>query len=257
MPAPTAAAALRALRAASSPERARSSAWFFKTAPGQYGYGDKFLGLTVPALRRIAKQFRDLSVDELAKLLASPWHEARSAALEILVLQYETARKQGDQKRAASLVRFYLAHRNRINNWDLVDGSAPYLLGDHLLGRSDRAILYRLARSKQLWERRIAMVSCLALIRARSFDDPLQIAELLLGDQHDLMHKAVGWMLREVGKQAPEALTGFLDRHAERMPRTALRYAIERMSEDERRRYMAMGPKQRAIRPRPSTKSKP
>jgi 3-methyladenine DNA glycosylase AlkD len=241
MPTLTAAAVLRALRAASSPQKAHSSAWFFKTGPGEYGYGDKFLGLTVPAMRRVARQFSGLPPEESVKLLASPWHECRSVALEILVMQYEAARKRGDAKGAASHVRFYLAHRDRVNNWDLVDGSAPYLLGDHLIGRADRGILLRLARSKKLWERRIAMVSCLALIRAGDLEDPLKIAEVLLGDKHDLMHKAVGWMLREVGKQSPEALTGFLDRHGDYMPRTALRYAIERMHPDERKRYLAMG----------------
>jgi 3-methyladenine DNA glycosylase AlkD len=248
MPRPTAAATLKALRAAGTPEKARASAWFFKTGPGEYGYGDKFLGLTVPEMRRIARQFRDLPLGEVAKLLASPWHEARSTALEILVMRYEAARKRGDEKQVAVLVRFYLSHRGHINNWDLVDGSAPYLLGEHLIGRSDRGVLHRLARSKSLWDRRIAMVSCLTLIRARDFGDPLQIAETLLSDKHDLMHKAVGWMLREVGKQSETILTGFLDEHGHRMPRTALRYAIERMSELEKRRYMTMGKKAAAAK---------
>jgi len=243
MPTLTAAAVLRALRAASSPEKARSSAWFFKTGPGEYGYGDKFLGLTVPAMRRVARQFSGLSPEESVKLLASPWHECRLVALEILVMQYEAARKRGDNKLAASHVRFYLAHRSRVNNWDLVDGSAPYVLGDHLIGRADRGILLRLARSRKLWDRRIAMVSCLALIRAGDLEDPLRIAEQLLNDEHDLMHKVVGWMLREVGKQSPKALTGFLNLHGDHMPRTALRYAIERMQPEERKRYLAMGKK--------------
>lgn len=241
MPTLTSATVLRALRAARSPQKAHSSAWFFKTGPGEYGYGDKFLGLAVPAMRRIARQFSGLPPEESAKLLASPWHECRTAALEILVMQYEAARKRGDDKAAAALVRFYLAHRDRVNNWDLVDGSAPYLLGEHLIGRADRGILLRLARSRKLWERRIAMVSCLALIRAGDLEDPMKIAERLLDDEHDLMHKAVGWMLREVGKQSPEALAGFLDRHGDHMPRTALRYAIERMQPEARKRYLAMG----------------
>jgi 3-methyladenine DNA glycosylase AlkD len=241
MPTLTAAAVLRTLRAASSPDKAGASSWFFKTGPGEYGYGDKFLGLTVPAMRRIARQFSGLPAGEVAKLLASPWHECRSTALEILVMQFEAARKKGDDKAAASHVRFYLAHRDRVNNWDLVDASAPYLLGEHLIVRADRGVLYRLARSKKLWERRIAMVSCLTLIRARDLEDPLKIAELLLKDEHDLMHKAVGWMLREVGKQSSEALAGFLNRHGDHMPRTALRYAIERMQPEERQRYLAMG----------------
>lgn len=241
MPSATAATVLRALRAASSPEKARASAWFFKTGPGEYGHGDKFLGLTVPAMRRIARQFSGLPHEEAAKLLASPWHECRGVALEILVMQYETARKRGDAKAAASGVRFYLAHRDRVNNWDLVDASAPYLLGEHLIGRADRGVLYRLARSKKLWERRIAMVSCQALIRSGDLEDPLKIAEQLLEDEHDLMHKAVGWMLREVGKQSPEALVRFLNRHGDHMPRTALRYAIERMRPEERQRFLAMG----------------
>lgn len=249
MPVLTAAAVLRALRAASSPERARATAWFFKTGPGEYGFGDKFLGLAVPELRRIAKHFDELPLEEMRKLLASKWHECRLAALEILVMRYERAKKLGEAKQCASHVKFYLAHRESVNNWDLVDASAPYLLGDYLAGRGDRRVLLRLSRSKTLWERRIAMVSCLALIRAGDLEDPLRIAELLLQDEHDLMHKAVGWMLREVGKQSPEALTAFLDRHAERMPRTALRYAIERMSDEERRGYLARGsPRRRRSR---------
>jgi 3-methyladenine DNA glycosylase AlkD len=219
------------LAAAADPERARSSAWFFKTGKGQYGQGDRFIGLTVPTMRRIAHRYIHLSLADVEKLLASPIHEHRSAALEILVAQYER-----DNTRA--VFDFFLKHTKFVNNWDLVDGSAPYIVGQHLLTRP-RKVLYRLAKSRNLWERRIAIVSTMALIRAGEIEDTFAIARLLLADDHDLIHKAVGWMLREAGKQSAPALLRFLKQNYDALPRTTLRYAIERFPVTQRKRMLA------------------
>ena len=189
------------LAAAADPERARNSAWFFKTGKGEYGYGDRFIGLTVPVMRRIAHRYLHLPLADVEKLLASPIHEHRFAALEILVAQYE-------REHSPAIFDFYLKHTEFVNNWDLVDTSAPYIVGQHLLTRP-RKILYRLAKSRNLWERRIAVVSTMALIRAGKIEDTFAIAKLLLADDHDLIHKAVGWMLREAGKQSTPALLIF------------------------------------------------
>ena len=218
------------LAAAADPERARNSAWFFKTGEGQYGHGDRFLGITVPVQRRIANRYVHLPLTGVEKLLASPIHEHRFVALEILVAQYE----HGD----TAVFDFYLKHTRFINNWDLVDTSAPYIVGEHLLTRP-RKILYRLARSKDLWERRIAIVSTQTLIRAGEIEDTFAIAKLLLADDHDLIHKAVGWMLRETGKQSAPALVRFLKEHYAQIPRTALRYAIERFPQPNRKQMLA------------------
>ncbi|MCU1339483.1 MAG: putative alkylation repair enzyme [Bryobacterales bacterium] len=219
------------LAAAADPERARNMAWFLKTGKGQYGHGDRFIGLTVPAMRRIAHRYIHLSLSDVGKLLASPIHEHRSTALEILVAQYE----RGNQP---AIFDFYLKHTNFVNNWDLVDGSAPYIVGQHLLTRP-RRILYRLAKSRNLWERRIAIISTLAFIRAGEIEDTFAIAKLLLADDHDLIHKAVGWMLREAGKQSAPALLSFLKENYLALPRTTLRYAIERFPTARRKRMLA------------------
>jgi 3-methyladenine DNA glycosylase AlkD len=219
------------LRASADPERARNSAWFFKSAEGQYGHGDRFIGLTVPTIRRIAHRYIHLPLTHVETLLASPIHEYRFAALEILVAQYE----RGDGK---AVFDFYLKHTKFVNNWDLVDTSAPYIVGEHLLTRP-RRILYRLAKSKNLWERRIAIVSTMMLIRAGEIEDTFAIAKLLLADDHDLIHKAVGWMLREAGKQSAPALLRFLKRNYSALSRTTLRYAIERFPAAERKRLLA------------------
>ena len=218
------------LSAASDPERARNSAWFFRTGEGQYGHGDRFLGITVPVQRRIANRYVHLPLTGVEKLLASPIHEHRFVALEILVAQYE----QGN----IEVFDFYLKHTKFINNWDLVDTSAPYIVGKHLLTRP-RKILYRLAKSKNLWERRIAIVSTQTFIRAGEIEDTFAIAKLLLVDEHDLIHKAVGWMLREAGKQSAPALVKFLKENYAQMPRTALRYAIERFPAERRKQMLA------------------
>ena len=219
------------LAAAADPERARGSAWFFKTGKGQYGHGDRFIGITVPVQRRIAHRYVHLPLNDVEKLLASPIHEHRFVALEILVAQYE-------RENSPAIFNFYLKHTRFVNNWDLVDTSAPYIVGQHLLTRP-RKILYRLAKSRNLWERRIAIVSTQALIRAGEIDDTFAIARILLPDEHDLIHKAVGWMLREAGKQSAPALVAFLKRHHAQMPRTALRYAIERFPPACRKQMLA------------------
>jgi len=218
------------LAAAADPERARNLAWFFRTGKGQYGYGDRFIGLTVPTARRIAHRYADLPLNDVEKLLASPIHEHRFVALEILVAQYE----QGNQQ---AIFDFYLKHTKFVNNWDLVDTSAPYIVGQHLLTRS-REILYRLAKSRSLWERRIAIVSTMRFIRAGEIDDTFAIAKLLLKDEHDLIHKAAGWMLREAGKRSAPALRRFLKQNYAALPRTTLRYAIERFPAAQRKRIL-------------------
>jgi len=217
-----------------NPKRAVHSLRFFKTGPGQYGEGDRFLGLTVPQIRTVSREFRDLPLAEIEKLLDSRWHEVRLLAVILLANAYRRA----DVPTQERIYRLYLRRTDRINNWDLVDVSAPNIVGAHLLRRS-RAPLRKLARSKSIWRRRIAMIATHHLIRERDFDDALQIAELLLDDREDLMHKAVGWMLREVGKRDERRLLVFLEMHAGRMARTALRYAIERLPHAQRTYYMA------------------
>jgi 3-methyladenine DNA glycosylase AlkD len=223
----------RELAAAGDKDRAKTLAWFFKTGKGEYAEGDQFLGLPVPVLRRIALRYRDLGLKDLESLLASPVHEHRAAAVEILVTQFE----HGDERTREQIVTFYLKQTRRINNWDLVDGSAPYILGAYLLGRP-REILDRLADSDNLWERRIAIVSTFAFLKHGSVDDTFRIAEQLLADKHDLIHKATGWALREAGKVCPPALVRFLRKHYKALPRTTLRYAIERFPADQRKQML-------------------
>lgn len=223
----------RDLKKVGTKEKAKGSARFFKTAPGQYGYGDVFLGVTVPEQRIIAKKYRDLPPSEIKKLLEHKAHECRLTALIILGAQFKNA---GEMTRK-NIVKFYQAHTNYINNWDLVDSSAGYILGVYLIDK-DRKILYRYAASRLLWERRIAIIATQAFIARNDFKDTLRLSELLLGDSHDLMHKAVGWMLREVGKRSPETLLRFIDSHSDRMPRTTLRYAIERFPQKVRKEIL-------------------
>jgi len=219
---------LKALGNKTAAEHARR---FFKTDPGQYGEGDLFLGITAPVLRTVAKEHRDISLDDAVELLQSPLHEARMLALFIMVLQY----KRGENQPA--IYRAYLANTHQINNWDLVDCSAAQIVGAQLFAR-DRKPLTRLAKSKILWERRIAIIATFYFIRRNQFDDTLAIAGLLLNDKEDLMHKAVGWMLREVGKRDLKVEEDFLLPHYKQMPRTLLRYAIERFSEPKRLAYL-------------------
>jgi 3-methyladenine DNA glycosylase AlkD len=233
----TAATIMKQLRAAATPDKATVLARFFKTGPGQYGDGDRFLGVTVPEQRGIAKQARDLPFTEVEKLVGSPYHEARLTGFLVLTYAFERADEAGRRE----IHVFTLAQRAAMNNWDLVDVIAPVIIGGWLLERpADRKLLRKYAKSPDLWERRIAIVSTLAFIRAGDFADTLAISETLLGDRHDLIHKATGWMLREVGKRDVTVLRGFLEEHAARMPRTALRYAIERLPEAERRAWLAV-----------------
>lgn len=232
-PAPGAAEILRRLRAAGTPERAGGVATFFKTGPGEYGEGDRFLGVTVPDIRRLSRALDGASDATLKTLLRSRWHEARLLALVTLVRHYE----RGDARRRGTIYRLYLADRGHVNNWDLVDASAAYIVGPHLVGR-DHAVLDRLSRSRRVWDRRIAVLATFHFIKLGQPADTLRLARRLLDDPHDLMHKAVGWMLREIGKRDRAVLEAFLRRHASRMPRTMLRYAIERLPEPRRRRYL-------------------
>jgi len=221
------------LRALASPEVARIQQGFFKTGKGQYGEGDVFLGIKVPVLRALAKQQRDAGLDTVTRLLASKYHEERVFALLLLMQIYQRADDAGKQ----AAFDLYLGSTAHINNWDLVDISAPHIVGRHLEDRP-RKVLHRMAKSASLWERRIAIISTLNFIRRNDFADTLRIAEMLLDDGHDLMHKAVGWMLREVGKRDQKILETFLQHHYQRLPRTALRYAIERFAPPLRQKYL-------------------
>lgn len=213
---------------------AAHSSRFFKTGKGEYGEGDRFLGIRVPNIRKCAKTYRDLSTAETLELLKSPFHEARLLALLILVAKYRSARTAAEH---AAIYRAYLRHTAYINNWDLVDTSAEHIVGAYLMDRY-RASLYRLAASKNLWERRIAVMATFHFIKKGDFSDTLAIAERLLNDPEDLIHKAVGWMLREVGKRNLPAEEAFLNQHHGVMPRTMLRYAIEKFPEDKRKAYL-------------------
>ncbi len=227
-------AARARMRSLANPRRAEALHWFFRTGPGGYGEGDRFLGLTVPVTRGVAREFRSAPVGVSFDLLESEWHEERLLALFMMAEHF----RRGDAATREEVARRYLAATHRINNWDLVDASAHLILGPWLERRS-RATLRRLARSRSLWERRIAVVATLHFIRAGEFDDTVELCAMLLGDDEDLMHKACGWMLREVGKRDTAVLRDFLRQHAPRMPRTMLRYAIERFPEAERRGWLA------------------
>ncbi len=220
----------KALRSYSNEEKKKVLPRFFKTGKGEYGEGDRFIGVVVPDTRKVAKEFSSVSWDIVEALLESEWHECRLCALLILVEKF--------QKEPDDTFRFYLDHTKGINNWDLVDLSAPYILGRYLSGSADRSALYMLAGSSNMWEQRIAIVSTLMLIREGQFDDTMKLAEMFLNTKHDLMQKAVGWMLREVGKRDERCLREFLDGHCTVMPRTMLRYAIEKFTPDLRTHYM-------------------
>ena len=224
----------RELTSLGSSQRAKASAWFFKTGKGQYGEGDVFVGVAVPQQRTIAKKYRDLLLTEIEKLLQDAVHECRLTALIILADRY----KKSSEAERDQIAKFYLTHLKQVNNWDLVDSSAPYILGEYLQERS-RRILYALARSKNLWERRIAIVATAAFIKNDEYEDTLKISAMLLKDKEDLLHKATGWMLREVGKRSLVSEEKFLDRYASFMPRTMLRYAIEKFPEPKRKAYLA------------------
>jgi 3-methyladenine DNA glycosylase AlkD len=223
----------RELKKEANKEQAVNLQRFFKTGKGEYGEGDKFYGIKVPVQRRIAKKHRDISLDEIQELLNSSMHEERLVSLFILVDKYT----RGDDKTKESIYRFYLKNTKRINNWDLVDLSAPKIVGAYLLNR-DKTILFKLAGSSNLWERRIAILSTMFFIKHLHFDTTFRIAGILLEDRHDLIHKGVGWMLREVGNNDREAEESFLKIHYKQMPRTMLRYAIEKFPEKRRKAYL-------------------
>jgi 3-methyladenine DNA glycosylase AlkD len=224
----------RDLRAVATPAKAQASAWFFKTGPGQYAEGDQFIGVTVPEQRVIAKRYRDLPLEQTEQLVTSPIHEERLTGLIILVAQYE----RGDEAVRREIYNFYLSHTAHINNWDLVDSSAELIVGPYLQDR-DRSILMKLAKSDSLSERRIAMLATFYYIKQGDSTEALKIAEILLHDPHDLIQKAVGWMLREIGNRCGRDVEeAFLLTHYQTMPRTMLRYAIERFEPERRQAYL-------------------
>lgn len=222
---------------ASNPEKGQFLQRFFKTGPGQYAEGDVFLGISVPVQRSIAKQFSNLPLPDLDKLISAKYHEYRLVALIILTIQMKQAIRAKDMATQKEIYDFYLAHTANINNWDLVDTSVREIVGNFLLTRP-RKILYKLVKSKNLWERRIAIIATFAFIKNKDFTDTLQISELLLNDKHDLIHKAVGWMLREVGKMDSATLDQFLRTHYQKMPRATLRYAIEHYPKNLRQKFL-------------------
>ena len=216
-----------------NPTKAKILSGFFKTGKGQYGEGDVFLGINVPLQRKLAQEYLTLGQSDIQKLLDSKIHEHRLTALFILIKQYQ----QSGLKTKKEIVDFYLKNLSSINNWDLVDLSAPKILGDYFQDK-DKSVLYKLAQSNNLWKRRIAILATYTFIKNKQFNDTLKIAELLLGDKHDLIHKAVGWMLREVGKKDQKVEEVFLKKYYKIMPRTMLRYSIERFPEKKRKYYL-------------------
>jgi len=225
----------KALKDLAKPKKGKILSRFFKTGKGEYGYGDVFLGISVPNQRKVAGNFKELPLSQTAKLLKSRVHEHRLTALLILVGQFQKA----EEKKKKQIFDLYLKNYKYINNWDLVDLSAPKIIGAYLLEKPEkRKVLYQLARSKNLWKKRIAMLSTYTFIKNNQFEDPLKIAGILLDDKHDLIHKAVGWMLREIGKINQKEEELFLKKHYKTMPRTMLRYAIERFEEKKRKLYL-------------------
>jgi len=224
---------INALKSLATEERRKVNEWFFKTGKGEYGYGDIFLGVTMPDIRRIAKKFsQEISLQELTELIRNPIHEVRLCALIILVNKYK---KENSDK----IYQYYMDHLTAINNWDLVDSSAPYIVGDYLYKHPEKSkILIDFSHSENLWVRRISIVSTFTFIKNNEFNTTLEIAKLLLNDNHDLIHKAVGWMLREIYKRDERIIKRFLRQNYAQIPRTTLRYAIERMDKEERLLYL-------------------
>lgn len=214
-------------------DHAKRLSGFFKTGKGDYGEGDLFLGIRVPEQRKVAKKYINLGLNDIQELLRSEFHEHRFTALVILVSKYRKA----EELKKEEIFRFLLKNTTNINNWDLVDWSAPRIIGDYLTDK-DKSILYELAKSKNLWERRISILATFKFIANNDFIDTLRISEILLNDKHDLIHKAVGWALREIGKRDQKIEEKFLNKHVNKMPRTMLRYAIERFEEKKRKSYL-------------------
>ena len=228
---------LKELKSFGSAAEAKKTQRYFKAGPGEYGEGDKFIGVRMGQVFALAKKFKEMPVDEIEKLLDSPIHEARAGALSIMG-QLARSRKTSEPRRK-ELFDLYIRRHDRVNNWDLVDLGALYVVGTYLVDKP-RDILYKLARSKNIWERRTAIVATGPLSRQGDVADTFKIAEMLLKDDEDLIHKATGWMLRTAGGSHPDKLLAFLDKHAAKMPRTALRYSIEKLDEKKRAQYMAV-----------------
>jgi len=260
---PTISQLLKETKSLANPIRAKNLSWFFKTGKGDYAEGDKFLGLTVPISRTIAKKYTSLVWPELTKLIQSKYHEERLIALLILIEKFSQTIKPISQERSlknlskgesfrrlisseqTKIYKFYLGHTKWINNWDLVDLSAPKIVGAYLFSQSQNRkpsdkypVLFKLVKSKNLWERRIAIVTTIYFIKQHEYQPTLDLAEILLKDKHNLIHKSVGWMLREVGKESITSLTTFIKKHYKAMPRTMLRYAIEKFPEEIRQAYL-------------------
>ena len=228
---------VKEIQALSNRGRAHDLQKFFQTAPGQYGEGDVFLGLTVPQVRTVAKEYKAISLDEIDVLIRSKFHEVRLCGLVILTLQYKAAKERKTKKKLFDLYMKAMTD-GYINNWDLVDVTAP-IIGEYLIDSGDPyVLLYKLAKSKSLWQRRVSMVFTFAFIRSGDIEPTFEMAEKLLHDKHDLIHKAVGWALREAGKLNGIALRNFLSAHSHEMPRTMLRYSIEKFSERERKKWL-------------------
>ena len=225
------------LRKTANPDKKQDLQRFFKTGPGQYGEGDIFLGVMVPQTRKVAKKYKDMNISQVKILLNSKIHEERLTAILILVQKYMA--NSDDKANQEEVVSTYLANSKKINNWDLVDLSAHKILGNYMLhDKKKRDLLYSFAKSENLWERRISIIATMAFIKNNDFDDTLRISKILLHDEHDLIHKAVGWMLREIGKKDITIEENFLKKHYTKMPRTMLRYAIERFPEKKRLSYL-------------------
>lgn len=224
---------IKELKAVADPEKAKHSKRFFKTGPGEYGEGDEFLGIKVPEQRKLAKKYQSLSADEIENLLQNKFHEVRLTTLMLMVYKVE----KGGPKELQEMSELYLNNLHAVNNWDLVDSSAHHILGRYLEDK-DRDILYGMSQSDNLWEKRIAMITCFRFIRQGDFKDALMIAEILVDDEHDLIHKAVGWMLREIGNRDLAEEESFLQKHYKSMPRTMLRYAIEKFKEPLKLKYL-------------------
>ncbi len=216
-----------------SPSRKKANEQFFKTGKGQYSEGDKFRGVSMPDIRKVAKANKDANFSKIQKLLDSPIHEERMCGLVILVYKYKTS----NEKRKKQIFNFYIKNRKAINNWDLVDVTTPNIVGDYLFDK-DKKLLYKYAKSTSLWERRIAILATFAFIRKNEFKDTLTISKILLKDKEDLIHKAVGWMLREIWKRDNKVVENFLQKNYSQIPRTTLRYSIERMPEKKRKNYL-------------------
>ncbi len=221
------------LKKIATPKKAKASLWFFKTGKGEYGEGDKFIGVSVPEQRKIASKYKNLSLVDISQLLKSKIHEERSVALFILVKNFQT-----NESNRSDIFAFYLKHRKFVNNWDLVDSSADKIVGAYLIEK-DKFVLNKLAVSKNIWDRRIAIVSTFYFIKNNKFEETFKISKILINDHHDLIHKAVGWMLKEVGKRDEGKLENYLKVNYKLMPRVMLRFTIEKLSDSKRKKYLS------------------